>query len=111
MTELERCAELVFGFLFRGEETLPVTDEKLRDSADDGFDWAWLNFGLSDHRALRDLSAPSAHPARQGFSRGKWPSAESVETVGGASPYLPADKQTHTNGGRARAEPYFAIAG
>jgi zinc transporter len=54
---LERCAGLVFGFLFHGPEgrAQKVSDESLADHLGHGHDWTWLNLALADHRAHRFL--------------------------------------------------------
>ena len=50
---LERCAGLVFGFLFRGSEAIGVRDETLIRHLSEGYGWLWLHLALSDHRARR----------------------------------------------------------
>ena len=50
---LERCAGLVFGFLFRGSEAIRLHDESLGRQLAPGYDWLWLHLALSDHRAQR----------------------------------------------------------
>ncbi|HEX4637070.1 MAG TPA: CorA family divalent cation transporter, partial [Rhizomicrobium sp.] len=52
---LERCAGLMFGFLFHGGRGHLVNDETLAEHADDRHDWIWLHLALADHRARRFL--------------------------------------------------------
>lgn len=52
---LERCAGLVFGFLFRGGQAARVQDETLARALPRGHDWLWLHLSLADHRARRFL--------------------------------------------------------
>lgn len=60
---LERCAGLVFGFLFREGQALRVNDETLARTLPRGHDWAWLHLSLADHRARRFLEGFEAVPA------------------------------------------------
>jgi hypothetical protein len=64
---LERCAGLVFGFLFQNGRASRVNDESHAANQDLGHDWIWLHLSLADHRAKRfiesfELLPP---PARQ----------------------------------------------
>jgi zinc transporter len=52
---LERCAGLMFGFLFHGGQAHAVSDETLASHARDHHDWIWLHLALADHRARRFL--------------------------------------------------------
>lgn len=54
---LERCAGLVFGFLFRAGEALRLRDETLAAALAGGHDWVWFHLALSDHRARRFLES------------------------------------------------------
>ncbi|MES2292261.1 MAG: CorA family divalent cation transporter [Pseudomonadota bacterium] len=55
MHELQHCAGLAFGFVFRGGHGQLVHDETLHQALEQGADWVWLHLGLSDHRARRFL--------------------------------------------------------
>jgi len=55
ISSLERCAGLMFGFLFHAGRAIPVSDETLADHAKDRHDWVWLHLALADHRARRFL--------------------------------------------------------
>jgi len=68
---IERCAGLVFGFVFRGQRGVAVRDDTLVETLEPGHDWVWLHLGLSDHRARRFLEnfAP-VPPAAQAFLLG-----------------------------------------
>lgn len=56
LTQLRKCAGLVFGFLFRrGARTVRVHDDILARSLSGDHDWAWLHLSLADHRARRFL--------------------------------------------------------
>jgi len=55
VSPLERCAGLMFGFLFHGGRGSPVSDETLAKHAGDSHDWIWLHLALADHRARRFL--------------------------------------------------------
>ena len=64
---LERCAGLVFGFIFHNGRADLVTDDSLAAHLGHDHDWIWLHLSLADHRAKRflesfDLLPP---PARQ----------------------------------------------
>ena len=52
---LDRCAGMVFGFLFHGAAGQKVSDETLGEHLGHGHDWIWLNLALADHRARRFL--------------------------------------------------------
>ena len=52
---LERCAGLVFGFLFHGTRSVPINEETLAGHLNHPHDWIWLNLALADHRAHRFL--------------------------------------------------------
>jgi len=52
---LERCAGLMFGFLFHGGRASAVSDETLAAHIGDRHDWIWLHLALADHRARRFL--------------------------------------------------------
>jgi zinc transporter len=52
---LERCAGLMFGFMFHEGRANPVNDDTLADHAGDRHDWIWLHLALADHRARRFL--------------------------------------------------------
>ena len=60
---LERCAGLVFGFLFRGSEAVRVRDETLGRHLAQGYNWLWLHLALSDHRARRFVEGFADIPA------------------------------------------------
>src|SRR5262245_34807291 len=60
---LERCAGLVFGFLFRGSEAIRVRDETLGRYLAQGYGWRWLHLALSDHRARRFVEGFADIPA------------------------------------------------
>ncbi|HKQ11302.1 MAG TPA: hypothetical protein VJS85_08945, partial [Rhizomicrobium sp.] len=60
---LERCAGLVFGFLFRGPEAVRVRDETLGRHLAQGYSWLWLHLALSDHRARRFVEGFDDIPA------------------------------------------------
>jgi len=55
ISPLERCAGLVFGFLFHGGRSQRVSDETLAEHLGDTHDWTWLHLALADHRARRFL--------------------------------------------------------
>jgi len=54
---LERCAGLVFGFLFQNGRASRVNDESLAANLDLGHDWIWLHLSLADHRAKRFIES------------------------------------------------------
>jgi zinc transporter len=54
---LERCAGLVFGFLFRDGRASRLHDEMLAAGLAQGYDWFWLHLSLADHRARRFLES------------------------------------------------------
>jgi zinc transporter len=54
---LERCAGLVFGFLFRDGRASRLHDEVLAAGLAQGYDWFWLHLSLADHRARRFLES------------------------------------------------------
>lgn len=54
---LERCAGLVFGFLFRNGHASRLHDEVLAAGLAQGYDWFWLHLSLADHRARRFLES------------------------------------------------------
>jgi zinc transporter len=56
MQNLQNCAGLAFGFVFRDGRGQLVHGETLHDALAEGADWVWLHLGLSDHRALRFLN-------------------------------------------------------
>lgn len=61
MQNLQHCAGLAFGFVFRHGRGWLVHDETLhdvlgRDAPGEPADWIWLHLGLSDHRARRFLN-------------------------------------------------------
>jgi len=56
------CAGLVFGFVFRDGKSVRVDDASLHGQLAQGYDWAWLHLGLSDHRARRFLETLSGCP-------------------------------------------------
>ncbi len=60
---LERCAGLVFGFLFQGAAAIRVTDETLGRHLAQPHDWSWLHLSLADHRARRFLENFEPIPA------------------------------------------------
>src|SRR5260221_7436507 len=60
---LERCAGLMFGFLFHGGHAHPVSDETLAAHIGDRHDWIWLHLALADHRARRFLEHFTEMPA------------------------------------------------
>jgi zinc transporter len=60
---LERCAGLVFGFVFRGAEAVRVRDETLAGQLANGYGWLWLHLALSDHRARRFVEGFDDIPA------------------------------------------------
>ena len=60
---LERCAGLVFGFLFHDGQAQRVHDESLAEHLGHGHDWIWLNLALADHRARRFLENFEPLPA------------------------------------------------
>ena len=61
---LERCAGLVFGFLFHNGRGEKVSDESLAEHLGHGHDWIWLNLALADHRAHRFLENFAEMPAQ-----------------------------------------------
>ncbi|MEI7790093.1 MAG: CorA family divalent cation transporter [Alphaproteobacteria bacterium] len=54
---LERCAGLIFGFVFHGGRASRVSDDSLAAHLDHELDWIWLHLGLADHRAKRFLES------------------------------------------------------
>ena len=58
---LERCAGLVFGYLFHGGGATRVNDQTLSGHLEHGtdhqYDWVWLHLALADHRARRFLES------------------------------------------------------
>ncbi len=56
MQNLQHCAGLAFGFVFRDGCGQLVHDETLHEALEQGADWVWLHLGLSDHRARRFLN-------------------------------------------------------
>jgi Mg2+ and Co2+ transporter CorA len=64
---LERCAGLVFGFLFQDGRASRVNDESLAANLDLCHDWIWLHLSLADHRAKRFIESFDLlpRPARQ----------------------------------------------
>ena len=64
---LDRCAGLVFGFLFHDGIAMRVDDETLGRHLAHLHDWRWLHLGLADHRARRFLEnfAPIPLEARE----------------------------------------------
>ena len=56
MQNLQHCAGLAFGFVFRNGRGQLVHDETLHEALGQGADWIWLHLGLSDHRARRFLN-------------------------------------------------------
>src|SRR5436305_1317236 len=62
LSPLERCAGLMFGFLFHGGRAHPVSDETVASHAADHHDWIWLHLALADHRARRFLEHFSEMP-------------------------------------------------
>src|SRR5215471_3799568 len=63
VSPLERCAGLMFGFLFHGGRAHPVSDDTLAAHAGDSHDWIWLHLALADHRARRFLEHFTEMPA------------------------------------------------
>ncbi|HEY0267191.1 MAG TPA: CorA family divalent cation transporter [Rhizomicrobium sp.] len=61
---LERCAGLVFGFLFHNGRATRVSDNTLADHIGHDHDWVWLHLSLADRRAHRFLEGFEALPAR-----------------------------------------------
>lgn len=63
---LNRCAGLVFGFVFHKGVGCPVTDDTLGEAVAGPHDFVWLHLALSDHRARRFLEgfAPMPEEAR-----------------------------------------------
>src|SRR3984885_9973584 len=55
MHDLQHCAGLAFGCVFRGGQGRLVHDETLHQALEQGADWGWLHLGLSDHRVRRFL--------------------------------------------------------
>jgi zinc transporter len=55
ISPLERCAGLIFGFLFHGGRPQRVSEETLAAHLGDQHDWTWLHLALADHRARRFL--------------------------------------------------------
>jgi zinc transporter len=64
---LDRCAGLVFGFLFHDGAAIRVNDETLSQHIAHPHDWRWLHLGLADHRARRFVEnfAPIPADARE----------------------------------------------
>jgi zinc transporter len=60
---LERCAGLIFGFLFREGRASKVREESLAAHLGDQHDWIWLHLALADHRARRFLEGFADMPA------------------------------------------------
>ncbi len=60
---LERCAGLVFGFLFHEGRASRVSDESLAAHLDQPRDWIWLHLSLADHRAKRFIEGLDLLPA------------------------------------------------
>jgi len=60
---LERCAGLVFGFVFRDAKAIRVRDETLGGQLAQGYGWLWLHLALSDHRARRFVESFDDIPA------------------------------------------------
>ena len=54
---LERCAGLVFGYLFHGGAGTRVNDDTLSHHLGHDHDWTWLHLALADHRARRFLES------------------------------------------------------
>ena len=54
---LERCAGLVFGYLFHGGAGTRVNDDTLSHHLGHAHDWTWLHLALADHRARRFLES------------------------------------------------------
>ena len=54
---LERCAGLVFGYLFHGGAGKRVNDDTLSHHLGHAHDWTWLHLALADHRARRFLES------------------------------------------------------
>jgi zinc transporter len=54
---LERCAGLIFGFLFREGRAGKVNEENLAAHLGEQHDWLWLHLALADHRARRFLES------------------------------------------------------
>lgn len=52
---LDRCAGLMFGFLFKDGRASRLHDEVLAAGLAQGYDWVWLHLALADHRARRFL--------------------------------------------------------
>ena len=63
ISPLERCAGLMFGFLFHEGRANSVSDETLAQHSGDRHDWIWLHLALADHRARRFLEHFSEMPA------------------------------------------------
>ena len=59
---LERCAGLVFGYLFHGGAGTRVNDETLSHHLGHAHDWTWLHLALADHRARRFLESFAEMP-------------------------------------------------
>ncbi|MFO1247350.1 MAG: CorA family divalent cation transporter [Alphaproteobacteria bacterium] len=60
---LERCAGLVFAFLFHDGRATRAGDDNLAAHLDHGHDWIWLHLGLADHRAKRFIEGFEPLPA------------------------------------------------
>jgi zinc transporter len=54
---LDRCAGLMFGFLFKDGRASRLHDEVLAAGLARGYDWVWLHLSLADHRARRFLES------------------------------------------------------
>src|SRR5262249_19485073 len=63
VSPLERCAGMMFGFLFHGGRASAVSDETLAAHVGDRHDWIWLHLALADHRARRFLEHFAEMPA------------------------------------------------
>jgi len=60
---LERCAGLVFGFLFGPQKAVRLRDDTLAAALTQPHDWLWLHLTLSDTRARRFLDSFADMPA------------------------------------------------
>ncbi len=60
---LDRCAGLVFGFLFHNGRATRVSDDTIAGHAGHPHDWIWLHLSLADHRAKRFLETFEPLPA------------------------------------------------
>jgi zinc transporter len=61
---LEKCAGLVFGFLFHDGAGTPVNDMTVSRHAAHPHDWVWLHLSLADRRAQRFIEQIEAAPER-----------------------------------------------